>query len=182
MQVRDWQDTMTEVADSSAEPEGWRAIGGDRSGGIGEDLSIGHPDTGVFQVKTYARNPFEVQGVGAKVAGRVDDELAPLFPERGDASGHFGVQAPVEEAAAEDVATELETVVETHAEAPTSPEALFDDITDAVDSPAYGPMEVETNDRPGTMDDLTDTFEEAEDLLETEFKDVVDDAVDRGFY
>jgi hypothetical protein len=182
MQVRDWQDIMEEVVDSGADPEGWRAVGGDRSGGIGEDLYIGHPSTGVFQVKTYARNPYEVQGVGARVARRVDDELDPLFPERGDAPGHFGVQKPVDEAEAEDVATKLETVVETHAEAPTSPEALFDDIMDAVDSPAYGPMEFESQDRPEAMDELTDTFEEAEALLDAEFEDVVDDDVERGFY
>jgi hypothetical protein len=182
MQVRDWQDIMEEVVDSGADPEGWRAVGGDRSGGIGEDLYIGHPSIGVFQVKTYARNPYEVQGVGARVARRVDDELDPLFPERGDAPGHFGVQKPVDEAEAEDVATKLETVVETHAEAPTSPEALFDDIMDAVDSPAYGPMEFESQDRPEAMDELTDTFEEAEALLDAEFEDVVDDDVERGFY
>ena len=182
MQVRDWQDIVEEVVDSGADPEGWRAVAGDRSGGIGEDLYIGHPSTGVFQVKTYARNPYEVQGVGAKVARRVDDELDPLFPERGDAPGHFGVQEPVDETEVEDVATRLETVVETHAEAPTSPEALFDDIMDAMDSPAYGPMEFESRDRPAAMDDLTDTFEEAEELLEAEFEDVVDDEVERGFY
>jgi hypothetical protein len=182
MQVRDWQDIMEEVVDSGADPEGWRAVGGDRSSGIGEDLYVGHPDTGVFQVKTYARNPFEVQGVGARVARRIDDELAPLFPERGEAPGHFGVQEPVDEEEAEDVATKLETVVETHAGAPTSPGALFDDVMDAMDSPAYGPMEFENHDRPEAMDDLTDTFEEAEQLLEAEFEDVVDDEVDRGFY
>ena len=182
MQVRDWQDIMEEVVDSGADPEGWRAVGGDRSGGIGEDLYIGHPSTGVFQVKTYARNPYEVQGVGAKVARSVDDELDPLFPERGEAPGHFGVQEPVDEEEAEDVATRLETVVETHAEAPTSPEALFDDIMDAMDSPAYGPMDFESHDRPEAMDEFTDTFEEAEQLLDAEFEDVVDDEVERGFY
>jgi len=182
MEVRDWQDIMEEVVDSGADPEGWRAVGGDRSGGIGEDLYMGHPSAGVFQVKTYARNPYEVEGVGARVARRVDDELDPLFPERGDAAGHFGVQEPVDEEEAEGVAKRLETVIETHAEAPTSPEALFDDVMDAVESPAYGPMEFESHDRPDAVEELTDTFGEAEELLSAEFEDVIDDDVERGFY
>ena len=183
MRVRDWQDIMEEVVDSGADPAGWRAVGGDRSGGIGEDLYLGHPSAGVFQVKTYARNPFEVQGVGARVARRVDDDLDPLFPEPEEAPGHFGVQEPLEdETEAKGVAKRLKTVVETHADAPTSSEALFEDVMDAVESPAYGPMEFGSDDRPAAMDDLSGTFEEAEQLLEAEFEDVVDENVSRGFY
>ena len=182
MRVRDWQDIMEDVAESDADPEGWRAVGGDRASGIGEDLYIGHPAVGVFQLKTYAKNPYEVQGVGARVARSIDDELDPLFPER-DAPGHFGVQEPpADEQEAERKVKDVQTVVETHAEAPTSPDALFEDIMDALDSPAYGPMEFEANDRPESMAELTGTFEETEELLDAEFEDVIDESVDRGFH
>jgi hypothetical protein len=43
-------------------------------------------------------------------------------------------------------------------------------------------MEFDHHDRPAALDELTDTFEEAQQLLETEFEEVVDDAVERGFY
>jgi hypothetical protein len=176
MRVRDWDDIMEDVVESNADPDGWRGIGGDRANGIGEDLYIGHPGVGVFQLKTYAKNPYEVQGVGARVARSIDDELDPLFPDKDDATGLFGVQQPPEsEDDAEDTVKDLKTVVETHADAPTSPDALFEDIMDAMDSPAYGPMEFDHYDRP-------DTFEEAEDLLDAEFEDVIEEDVDRGFY
>jgi hypothetical protein len=182
MRVRDWDDILRNVVESDADPSGWRAVGGDRANGIGEDLYIAHPGVGAFQLKTYARNPLQVEGVGTKVARRVDDEIDPLFPE-GDAGGLFGVQEPVEdEETAEQRASELETVVETHAEAPTTPDALFEDIMDALDSPAYGPMEFDQHDRPDALDDLTDTFADAEHLLEKEFEDVIDEDVERGFY
>jgi hypothetical protein len=169
--------------ETDRDPDQWRAVGGDRANGIGEDLYLAHPSTGVFQLKTYARNPYDVDGVGTRVARKIDDELDPLFPNQNDAQGHFGVQQPPEdEDEAEEAVKNLKTVVETHADAPTTPQALFDDIMDAMDSPAYGPMEFENHDRPEAMDDLTDTFEEAEQLLEAEFEDVVDDEVDRGFY
>jgi hypothetical protein len=180
MRVRDWQDILEDVVESDARPDGWRAVGGDRAAGIGEDLYVGHPAVGVYQLKTYARNPFRVDGVGAEVARRIDDDLDPLFPE--DGSGMFGVQEPLEdEDAAEETASKLEEVVQTHADAPTTPDALFEDVMDVLDSPAYGPMEFDQHDRPDALDDLADTFEEAEQLLEAEFDDVVDEAVDRGF-
>jgi hypothetical protein len=185
MRVRDWDDILRDVVESDADPAGWRAVGGDRRNGIGEDLYLAHPAVGTFQLKTYAKNPRRVDGVGARVARRLDDELEELFPARDseDAGGLFGVQQPVEdEETAREQAKQLETVLEAHADAPTTPDALLEDVMDAVDSPAYGPMAFDQYDRPDRIDRLADTFEEAEELLTTEFEDIVEEDVERGFY
>jgi len=181
MKVRDWQDILEEVAEANADPGEWRAVGGTRARGIGEDLYLGHPDAGVFQIKTYAKNPYRVDGVGTEVARRIDDGLDPLFPD--SEAGGFGIQSPPEdEDDAERIGERLTTVLETHADAPTTPDALFEDVMDAMDSPAYGPMTYEMRERPEPVAELADTFEAAEDLLEAEFDDVVDEDVERGFY
>ncbi|MFC6961828.1 hypothetical protein [Halocatena marina] len=181
MRIRDWQDILTDVVESSATPDDWRAVAGNRQRGVGEDMYLGHPDAGVFHLKTYAKNPFEVKGVGGRVARRIDDDLDPLFPTTD--TGRFGVQSPIEdESQAEQTATELEEVIKTHADAPTTPDALFEDVMGALDSPAYGPIEYDQYDRPEQLDELGHTFEEAEELLERDFKDIIgDDGVDRGF-
>jgi hypothetical protein len=183
MRVRDWQDILEDVVDSNAESSDWRAVAGDRTGGVGEDMFLGHPSVGVFQLKTYAKNPFEVQGVGARVARKVDDELESLFPDR-NSDGRFGVNQGFEdEDEAKERAKELETVIETHAEAPTTGDALFEDVMDALDSPAFGPMEYDMYDRPDELDDLSSTFEEAEDLLSKELDDLVEESdISRGFH
>jgi hypothetical protein len=183
MRVRDWQDILEDVVESDAEPSGWRAVAGDRSGGLGEDLFIGHSSVGVFQLKTFAKNPFEVRGVGSRVARKIDDDLDPLFPAT-DSSGRFGVNRGIgDEDEAKERAKRLETVLETHAEAPTTGDALFEDVMDAVDSPAFGPMEYDMYDRPSELDQLSDTFEEAEELLTKELDDLIeDDDVGRGFH
>jgi len=183
MRIRDWDDILTDVVESNADPEGWRAVGGDRASGVGEDLYIGHPSVGAYQLKTYAKNPFQVDGVGTQIARSIDDELDPLFPGEQEGTGHFGVQqaASDEDDAKERIKT-LESVIETHADAPTTPDALFEDVMDALESPAYGPMEFDQYDRPESMEELTETFEEAEELLEAEFEDVIDEDVERGFY
>ncbi|MFD1646199.1 hypothetical protein [Haloarchaeobius litoreus] len=182
MRVRDWDDIVADVVESGAEPEGWRAVAGDRANGLGEDLYLGHPNSGVYHLKTYAKNPFEVHGVGTRVARRLDDELEPLFPGRTDGS-RFAVQSPPEdEDEAADAAKRLEAVVEAHADAPTTPGDFFDDVMDALDSPAFGPMEFDNYDRPEGLDDLATTFEDAEDVLNTELDEVIEaDGVDRGF-
>lgn len=183
MRVRDWDDILQDVIESDVDPDGWRAIGGDRRRGLGEDLYIGHPNVGAFQLKTYAKNPFEVDGVGTQVARRIDDELEPLFPSKDQSSGVFGVQQPAEDKqTATERAKRVQTVLETHADAPTTPQDLLDDVMDALESPAYGPMEFDTYGRPEPMDELSETFEEAEELLDKEFEDIIDEDVERGFY
>jgi hypothetical protein len=183
MRVRDWQDILEDVVESNADPQGWRAVSGSRRRGVGEDMYLGHPSAGVFQLKTYAKNPFEVKGVGADVARRIDDDIDPLFPEQG--SGRFGVQPAItDEDQAKDTARRVTEVLRTHAdtEGASSGDALFDDVMEAMDSPAFGPMDHDQYGRPEGMNGLSDTFEEAEELLEAEFDDLVsDDGVDRGF-
>ena len=181
MRVRDWQAILEDVVEADADPGSWRAVAGDRQSGIGEDLYLAHPGVGVYQLKTYAKNPFEVRGVGTRVARRVDEDLQPLFPEA--AEGRFGVRSPIEdERQAERVGNQLESVVETHADAPTTPDDFFEDVMVALDSPAYGSLSYDQYDRSKPLETLTGTFEEAEDLLDAELDDLIDrDGVERGF-
>jgi len=184
MRVKNWDDILSDVIESDRDPEGWRAIAGQRESGVGEDLYLGHPAGGVYQLKTYAKNPAELRGVGAQVARKVDENLAPLFPDRADdEAGRFAVQqAPDDESEAESMATELEETVRVHAAAPTTAEDFFTDMMEAVNSPAFGPMEYELSERPDRLDSLADTFEEAEELLEEDLEALIDDDdVGRGF-
>lgn len=181
MRVRDWQDILDDVVQSNADPKGWRAVAGDRATGIGEDLFLGHPDAGVYHLKTYAKNPFEVRGVGARIARRVDEDIDPYLPT-GD-HGRFAVnKAPQDEDEAEEKGKQLSEVLKAHADAPTTPTDLFDDVMETLDSPAFGPMEYDFDARPDSLDALEDTFEDASDLLDAEFEDIIEeDGTNRGF-
>ncbi len=53
---------------------------------------------------------------------------------------------------------------------------------DALESPAYGPIDFDNYDRPERLDEMASTFEDAEELLNSEFEDLIeDDGVNRGF-
>jgi len=183
MRIRDWTDILEEVTEASADASDWRGLSGRRDGGVGEDLYLGHPRAGVFLLKTYARNPYDVRGVGTRVARKVDDDLEPLFPDREGDGGRFAVRrGPEDEAEAEEMATRVEETLRVHGEAPTTPDDLFTDLMDAVESPAYGPMRYELSDRPEGLDELSERFPDAEALLTEELDDLVSaDGVDRGF-
>jgi hypothetical protein len=183
MRVREWQDILDDVVAESTDADGWRGLAGRRQRGVGEDLYIAHPSVGVYHLKTYAKNPYDVRGVGARVARRVDEDIDPLLPGT-DAEGRFAVRNPPEdEESAETMAKRLEETVRVHAEAPTTPDDFFEDLMDAVESPAYGPMDFDGYGRPDGLDDLADTFEEAEELLSSELDDLIeDDEVGRGFH
>jgi hypothetical protein len=182
MRVRDWKDILEEVSAESTEPSGWRAVAGQRRNGVGEDLYVGHPSQGVYHLKTYTKNPYEVKGVGAQVARKVDGDIEPLLPTADD-GGRFAVQRPPEdEDQAKTMAKRLQETLRVHSEAPTSPDDLFEDLMDAIESPAFGPMEYDLRDRPDELDSLSSTFEEAEELLDSELDDLVDDdEIGRGF-
>ncbi|MFB6257031.1 MAG: hypothetical protein ABEH58_09970 [Haloplanus sp.] len=182
MRVRDWQDVLDDVTDANVDPDGWRAIAGQRRDGVGEDLYLGHPGAGVYHLKTYTKNPYEVRGVGTKVARKIDDDIDPHLPSE-ELRRRFAVQSPPEDAdEAETTARRVEETIKVHAEAPTTPDDLFRDIMDALDSPAYGPMEFELSERPEDLDALSEAFDKAEDLLSAELDDLIErDDVGRGF-
>lgn len=182
MRVREWQDIVADVAEKDVEPDDWRAVGGDRSSGPGEDLFMGHPAVGVFQLKTYSKNPYDVRGIGTQVTNDVGDDLRGLFPDAND-EGRFAIQqGPADEEEAERTADRVEEVLGAHAAAPTEPGDLFDDLMGVLNSPAFGPMDYRFDDRPDPLDDLTNTFADAQTVLETEIEELItNDRVGRGF-
>lgn len=181
MRVRNWKDILQDVVDTDADPSDWRAVTGPRDDGLGEDLYLGHPRRGVYLLKTYPKNPFEVRGVGTQVARSLDDELGSYLPDESNA--RFGVRSGAKDKdEAEDRAKRLQETVRTHADAPTTPDALFEDVMEAIESPAFGPLTVEPRQRPGHIDELADTFEDAESILDAELDDLInEDEVGRGF-
>ena len=183
MQIRNWQEILSTVVESDHEPEGWRAIAGQRATGVGEDFYLGHPDGGLYQLKTYAKNPTELRGVGTQIARKIDDEIDPLLPRRGDDPGRFAMQQPpADESDAETMATQLESTLQHHAGGEATAEQFFTDVMEAVDSPAFGPMEYELSERPDRLARLSETFDEAETLLNAELDELItDDDVGRGF-
>ena len=175
MRLRPWSEMLAEISELNVDPAEWRAVAGNRSTGIGEDLYLGHPRAGVYLLKTYAKNPFEVEGYGSRVARKVDDEIESYFPSR-ESAGRFAVRTPPEnESHAETVTERVKTVVETHSAAPTRPQDFFEDVMEVLESPAFGPMLYDGYDRPESMASLAEAFVDADSALDA----AVDERIER---
>jgi len=69
-------------------PKGWSATFGQDVDALSHDSYIFHPDIGIYLLKEYHKNPFEVKGVGSKLARHLDDDIEEQITV---ASGGFGI-------------------------------------------------------------------------------------------
>ena len=173
---------MQDLISKDSDPKEWRAISGIRSGGIGEDLYLCHPGAGLYHLKTYAKNPFEVQGVGAQLAHKIDDGIGDQFPRGVD--GRFAIHRPVvEEMEVKRVTQRVEETLKAHVDAPTNSLDLFEDMMGAIGSPAYGPLDYRgMGKRPESLDILAKEFHDVNKSLEKKLDAMLkDDEIERGF-
>lgn len=56
-------------------PKNWKAVFGKDNKNLSNDYYIFNPKTGIFLLKEYQKNPFEVKGIGGKIARHVDEDL-----------------------------------------------------------------------------------------------------------
>jgi hypothetical protein len=69
-------------------PDGWNAAFGKDTSSFSHDCYIFHPDIGIYLVKEYDKNPFEVKGVGSMLARRIDEDIEEQIRKK---SGDFGI-------------------------------------------------------------------------------------------
>ena len=76
MKIKSRHETLHDVIrDAKKQPKGWKAIFGKDKERLSHDYYIFHPNIGIYLLKEYHKNPFEIKGVGGKIARSVDDEI-----------------------------------------------------------------------------------------------------------
>lgn len=63
------------ILDAKKHPKGWKAIFGTDNERLSRDYYILHPNIGIYLLKEYQKNPFEIKGIGSKIARHVDDDI-----------------------------------------------------------------------------------------------------------
>lgn len=76
------------IKDSKKYPNGWKAAFGKDNKLFSNDYYILNPNIGIYIIKEYQKNPFNVTGVGAKIARNINDEIEEKFKKN---SGDFGI-------------------------------------------------------------------------------------------
>lgn len=76
------------IRDGNKHPNGWNAAFGKDSSSFSHDCYIFHPCTGIYLLKEYSKNPYEIKGVGSKLAHHIDDDIEEKMRKK---SGDFGI-------------------------------------------------------------------------------------------
>ena len=71
--IRTREEILREIINKGKEiPEGWKATSRYDTQLHATEYNILNPKIGIYQIKEWQKNPFQVKGVGAKIARRVD--------------------------------------------------------------------------------------------------------------
>ena len=89
MKIKNRNEVLNDVIrDGKKHPKGWKAIFGEDRTRFSRDYYLLNRDIGIYFLKEYNKNPFEVKGIGGKIARRVDDEIDAEISKK---SGDFGI-------------------------------------------------------------------------------------------
>jgi hypothetical protein len=89
VQIKSRNEILTDIIkDSKKHPKGWMATFGKDRNLLSNDCYIFNPNIGIYLIKEYYKNPYQVKGVGSKIARNIDEDIERTI--RKD-SGDFGV-------------------------------------------------------------------------------------------
>ena len=76
------------IRDGKKHPKDWKAVFGKDNKSLSKDYYIFNPNIGIYLLKEYEKNPFEIKGLGGKIARRVDEDIE---AEVSKYAGDFGI-------------------------------------------------------------------------------------------
>ena len=63
------------IKDGKKHPNNWKAVFGKDKKHLSRDYYIFNPNIGIYLLKEYEKNPFEVKGIGGKIARKIDENI-----------------------------------------------------------------------------------------------------------
>jgi len=89
VQVKSRNEILNDIIrESKKHPKGWIATFGKDSSLLSNDYYIVNPNVGVYLLKEYQKNPFQIKGIGTKIARHLDEEIEEKIHEK---TGDFGI-------------------------------------------------------------------------------------------
>ena len=76
------------IRDAGKHHNDWTAIFGKDKERLSRDYYIFNPNIGIYLLKEYQKNPFELKGIGSKIARHVDEDIEAEISKH---AGDFGI-------------------------------------------------------------------------------------------
>ena len=76
------------IREGKKHPKDWKAVFGKDNKSLSKDYYIFNSNIGIYLLKEYEKNPFEIKGLGGKIARHVDEDIE---AEISKYAGDFGI-------------------------------------------------------------------------------------------
>ncbi|MFX1285929.1 MAG: hypothetical protein ACFFB5_19965 [Promethearchaeota archaeon] len=92
MTIKSLQEILRDILkDGRKSPGEWKTLLAPTSDRFGSDLLLFHPTTGpIYQVRAYEKNPFQMTGMGTRIARDVDEDFLNLIKAQ-KTRGNLGI-------------------------------------------------------------------------------------------
>ena len=152
------------IKDSKKFPNGWKAAFGKDSKLFSNDCYIFNPNIGIYLLKEYQKNPFQVTGIGTKIARRIDEEIEESINKN---SGDFGI-----------IQGNIQKIIK-NIEKGIHPQKIFEEGIKGNDLGITMPIKGKASTSENTFNYLQQTFASKQKKLNEKFEKI---AADNGLY
>jgi hypothetical protein len=76
------------IKDAEKHSNNWKAVFGKDDLRASNDYYLYHPNVGLYLLKEYFKNPYEIKGIGSKIARHIDEDIEKNIS---DFSSNFGI-------------------------------------------------------------------------------------------
>ena len=89
MKIKSRNEILNDVVKEGKKyPTNWKAVFGKDKKRLSRDYYIFNPNIGIYLLKEYEKNPFEIKGLGGKIARNIDDDIEADISKN---AGDFGI-------------------------------------------------------------------------------------------
>ena len=89
MKIKNREEILKDVIkEGEKNPKNWQAVLGRDEKRFSRDFYIFNPNSGIYLLKEYEKNPYEIKGIGGKIARYVDEDIESKITKY---SGDFGI-------------------------------------------------------------------------------------------
>ena len=165
MKIKSRNEILNDIIKNAKKyPKDWKAIFGKDKERLSRDYYIFNPSIGIYLLKEYQKNPFEVKGIGEKIARHVDEDIENEITKH---AGDFGI-----------IQGDIRRILK-NMEKGIHPQKIFEAAIKGNDMGLSMPVRGHASASEDSFTDLHDTLSTKQKRLDSKFEKI---ASDDGLY
>lgn len=147
------------IKEAKTYPKGWKATIGTDPFHHSQDYYVYHPRVGLYALKEFEKNPYRREGVGGKIARKLDDDIDDMLAQ---SKGKFGI-----------IQGDFPLILK-HLKQGHSPHHILQQGLQGHDMGIRVPLQGHASTDASTFTTLRQAMKEKQKKLDTSFQDLLD--------